>query len=1205
MQQLVVSVTNSWELFADHSVLTAVLKFPSNGLREAYWFRPIPIHFTDQEEISALQQSQCRPIPRGTSTEEYASIFQEYERVVTEVKQLRGKAGLFPAQQGRGKTTDRSFRLTKVAPITPARPGEEVQTFEGLNLQHKRWYTQLRRLVSYVNHVRHDRVEATAVDHKHKLWSAIWFAPGFQKGFARRWNTRATKMPNSPEWIPKSAPKFPLAQQVLQHFRVEFQECEAILQQQRQERTKDRYAKDVNRIFRDVRKPSPVPVQVLVAHQATQVLEVVSPTQVKVDREVNIEQTQSWTSPVGQQVVASASDSTLTFQHPHQLAPGDSLVQEALIGSVDEIHRHFAAEWTRRWDRHLHLSTEHWQEINSFIDLALPKGDMPYRPITLDVWKATIAKKRTRAAPGLDGITRADLQTLPDSLHVEIIRLLHKAEASGEWPEQAMHGAIHALAKKPEAATVTEYRPVTVLPLIYRCWATIRAKEMLAFIATIAPPEMMGNLPGRSSPQVWYSLQAMIERSLYEDGSQNGMVTDLVAAFNGLPREPIFRAAVQIGVSSQVVRAWAAAVTGVTRHFFVRGQPGPGLKSSTGFPEGCPLSVCAMCLCNLILHSYMSCRCPRITMFTYVDNVEVLATAAEDAMEGVQVLSRLTEFLGVPIDPNKTYAWALNAESRRKLRQAEQEVKYQHKDLGAHLQYCARQTNGAVKEKCKSLHTLWPSLCQSRAPLAHKARALTTVAWPRAFHGASTVHLSDAILKDLRAGAMKGLNLDKAGASPLLQFSLTQNTMQDPGFFVLWNALIQFRRFGTEMDVATLDRAFWTPDRLKKPGPCGVLAARLTDIGWVYLQNFWFLDQDAQEINIMHSPIQELRERVKRAWQLQVGAEMAYRHGFSGLQNVDVRISTSPVEGFSTDEVGLIRALQNGTFMTHDHLYAAKLVDSPTCKFCGGEDSMEHRHWLCPFTEQFRTALPRTTADSVSQMPPCTRERGWMVEDPAVGEYKKELLNVPLVFQGPSYWQQHESSTLDLFTDGTCIAPTVPRARLAAWGVTQRYGHHEDGDFRMVSCGGLPGQWQTVLRAEIPAVIVAVQIGKAHGGNIHVWCDNKTVVRRFRQIQQGQFWPTPGHPDHDLWGTLKEALLGVEHLYAITKVKSHQTESVEDDVLTWVVKGNASADHAAATALAWMPPVVLAKQRAAEQACWKGKQVQQDLHKMYAKIGMF
>ena len=154
-----------------------------------------------------------------------------------------------------------------------------------------------------------------------------------------------------------------------------------------------------------------------------------------------------------------------------------------------------------------------------------------------------------------------------------------------------------------------------------------------------------------------------------------------------------------------------------------------------------------------------------------------------------------------------------------------------------------------------------------------------------------------------------------------------------------------------------------------------MLAARLSEIGWSHLTGFLFLDQDGNQVDIMRAPIQELKQRTKRAWHHFVGASMAYRNGFAGLGKVDVALSTKPVPSWAADEAGLTRALHDGTFMTHHHLRSAKQIGSDSCKFCGKPDFLTHRHWECSYTEQLRQNLPAELTGAISTWPVCTRER--------------------------------------------------------------------------------------------------------------------------------------------------------------------------------------------------------------------------------------
>lgn len=200
---------------------------------------------------------------------------------------------------------------------------------------------------------------------------------------------------------------------------------------------------------------------------------------------------------------------------PHSLVVGDTLCTSTLKGTTSEVHDMFCEEWKRRWDHHKDLPPQHWDALLHWIDKVLPTREMTYAPITMSQWKGTIHAKKKFSATGMDGVSRTDLLSLPDNLQQTILDVVHHAELTGEWAPQLMKGCIHSLAKIPGAEEVGQFRPVTILPMIYRCWSTVRSREILRFLANIVPPTMYGNLPGKSSMNLWWELQAQLELCMY------------------------------------------------------------------------------------------------------------------------------------------------------------------------------------------------------------------------------------------------------------------------------------------------------------------------------------------------------------------------------------------------------------------------------------------------------------------------------------------------------------------------------------------------------------------------------------------------------------------------------------------------------------------------------------------------------------------
>ena len=167
---------------------------------------------------------------------------------------------------------------------------------------------------------------------------------------------------------------------------------------------------------------------------------------------------------------------------------------------------------------------------------------------------------------------------MPSGALQGLLDVFGRAETTGVWPIQLRHGVAHSLQKFNEASTVNDYRPITIYPLPYRIWSSFHSKNLLKFISQHAPTGVRGNRVGSSTVAIWWANQAMLESALYDEVPLAGSVLDLVKAFNTLPRERVFRAAVHLGADGSVLRAWLGFVTTNVRHFSVRNALSPGLQ---------------------------------------------------------------------------------------------------------------------------------------------------------------------------------------------------------------------------------------------------------------------------------------------------------------------------------------------------------------------------------------------------------------------------------------------------------------------------------------------------------------------------------------------------------------------------------------------------------------------------------------------------
>ena len=235
-----------------------------------------------------------------------------------------------------------------------------------------------------------------------------------------------------------------------------------------------------------------------------------------------------------------------------------------------------------------------------------------------------------------------------------------------------------------------------------------------------------------------------------------------------------------------------------------------------------------------------------------------------------------------------------------------------------------------------------------------------------------------------------------------------------------------------------------------------------------------------------------------------VGRKWEFRKGFEGFRFVCPSLS-KPSLGLAADDQGFVRAAQNGTFYTNDQFVISGYVDTDACKFCGLPDSTSHRYWTCAASQPSRDLIDPRVTDALPDLPPCTLQHGWATEPESVRDFKSALTLIPDTcrFTLGDLPRDH----LDLFCDGAGRDPAVPMARLVAWAVVLAGSDHTQCH-RPISWGGVPGQWQTVVRAELTAFLSALHTGCRAlqvGATFAIWSDSEFTIKRARAIQSRRF----------------------------------------------------------------------------------------------------
>lgn len=660
-------------VFSDHEVLFATFKPFGKPSKVHHWRKPKPIEWSaDSPDIPSENYRQ-----EHTDTDRtMKSIAKEFEDRVHKQFRETNKPGLLASQRGRSHTTETREMDEHHSPIKPSRHGEKQVAFAGHSLMHKQWFSQMRRFQSIRRTSANSQTKLQKLIHMQREWRAILKAPGFPKGFPSWWKHLEEKLGDCPEFLPDSVPPVPALVNISLTFEKEFARLEAVLCQSLIVKAKQNRLDNPHRIFADIRKPPVQPVVMLDDSIRAEVAEILPNEQVKLDRPTQFDPTQPIFGPQGIQDIKQLDATTLQLSSTQNIQKGDILGQDKFEASVQKLFEKFAAEWTRRWDRHKDYPPDHWTPLLDCFQTLVPQvPEVEFPPITVALWKQTLRKKKARAATGPDAWSRQDLLRMPDDITEALIDMLNKIEQGAPWPRSAITGLVCSLEKVPGASKVSQYRPITVFSLIYRTWASIRAKQSLQHLVQHAPSFCFGNLPKRSAVQVWLGIQTEIETSQSDDQPLSGAMVDIEKCFNHLPRIPLLAVCCRLGLPSGTIRAWTKALTQMERRFVIRGSVSPAHKSSTGCAEGCALSVVGMLAINILTDTWVQAKVPDAKLWSYVDNLEITSNSVERSVEALTQLEKVLTALDLTVDQSKTFMWANTAKDRKQLRALDQHTK--------------------------------------------------------------------------------------------------------------------------------------------------------------------------------------------------------------------------------------------------------------------------------------------------------------------------------------------------------------------------------------------------------------------------------------------------------------------------------------------------------------------------------------------------
>ena len=153
-----------------------------------------------------------------------------------------------------------------------------------------------------------------------------------------------------------------------------------------------------------------------------------------------------------------------------------------------------------------------------------------------DLQEVVRAKKST--AGGLDGWAWNEIKALPLPWFSGLAILLELVETSGVWPQGLLDAYIAIIPKVDGVSTPSGQRPLSVLPVVCRLWASLRLGHLREWVEGWLPQSVFSLGKGLSSVEAWFSTALDIEEVLSGTGGDqlHVMVADVIKSFETVDR---------------------------------------------------------------------------------------------------------------------------------------------------------------------------------------------------------------------------------------------------------------------------------------------------------------------------------------------------------------------------------------------------------------------------------------------------------------------------------------------------------------------------------------------------------------------------------------------------------------------------------------------------------------------------------------------
>jgi ribonuclease HI len=831
------------------------------------------------------------------------------------------------------------------------------------------------------------------------------------------------------------------------------------------------------------------------------------------------------------------------------------------------------------------------------------------------------ARNMGNNSAGLDGRSATELKALPLDIWELVAAFWENVRCfpNKALPLQLVQAGVHLIPKPGEVSgtpLVSNLRPITVLPLLFRVWSGIMYKRLREWMSASLPRGITG---GKAHGEV---AAIALQLSLSMEESKAGLnkldtyvlTTDFSKFFDALNWEFVFALAEHMGLPTWLCQFYQNYLGCLQRHFIFGGffNPTPCL-AKCGAPQGDALSL-VWAAVGLAVWALLMERNPlslndRVssTAMAYVDDRYILAYDHKNIYRLLKETIEHDKLAGFKLNLGKSAITASSPQARRRLTRMNLSIplKLCFKALGHCISSINRRSYKLVHTRFgKARSSLRRVVKASIVTKLQKGRAISGLCLPQATYGTWLSGVPVRAGRSLGSSFLKML-WGKGGHYRAKEMALTLLypvhlvcPLISSDYTLLTTVARISRRHGYIGQ--QLSRLIDFFEKQKITGisgnfPASRLLETVANLGCNIDSHLNITSPLCPTVNLCSVAGSFLGHYLRDLFRMRLWHELrdrslrGERSDFSHLQIIDVKASTKwhrsmKPEGASdfiirrTLELVLTGAVASTSrlFRHQEPCHTGAAPPSTSiCPCCGQEDEdVSHIYWRCgAFSNLRENFLKEWKARWHKQF--CTESmlasHGLAAEDVSLLLWRRDTYHKDWDYGSHSLptWlgdgdADFEDGRLVVFTDGSCKGQADSRVRSAGCGIFVCPGHPWNTSF------ALPGVVLSSEMAELRALLHAAEGATAQQVDIEIKLDNQFVADTASAVLNGSTcWPANGHHWWKRLSIAQQAQLSAGCAgHKATWIKGHASpEDVALGIITDSERfGNSEADKLACKA---------------------------------------